>query len=74
MAITFITPDEQRKFGRIETLIESTIRKQAVPAEIGESFEYNPERRGKSNNKFRNRRKGGFKGKKKGGNHQKPKS
>lgn len=42
MAITFISPDEQRKFSRIEGLIGSEILKQPVPAEVGESFEYNP--------------------------------
>lgn len=49
MAITFITPDEQRKFSRIETLIESKIRKLPVPPEVGESFTYNP-KQGKSSN------------------------
>lgn len=56
MAITFITPDEQRKFSRIETLIESEIRKLPVPKEVGESFAYNP-KQGKSSN-FRGNGKG----------------
>ncbi|HKL02619.1 MAG TPA: DEAD/DEAH box helicase, partial [Cryomorphaceae bacterium] len=45
MAITFINPDQQGKFARIEELIETTIIKQPVPPEIGESFEYNPRQR-----------------------------
>lgn len=42
MAITFITPSEQRKFAQIERLIETEVLKQPVPPEIGESFVYNP--------------------------------
>lgn len=53
VAITFITPAEQTKFAQIEKLIETTVIKQPVPADIGESFTYNPEskiqRRGSRN-------------------------
>lgn len=42
IAITLITPAEQRKFNRIEALIQTEVRKLPVPAEVGESFEYNP--------------------------------
>ncbi len=45
MAITFISPSEQRKFGSIERLIETEVRKLPVPADIGESFEYNPDKK-----------------------------
>jgi superfamily II DNA/RNA helicase len=45
MAITFISPDEQQKFSRIEALIGSEIRKQPVPKEVGDSFTYNPSAR-----------------------------
>ncbi len=42
IAITLITPAEQRKFHRIEELIQTDVRKLSVPPDIGESFEYNP--------------------------------
>ncbi len=61
MAITFITPDEQRKWARIEELIDSDIRKLAPPPEVGESFTYNP----KAASSNSGRRPGG--GKRKGG-------
>jgi superfamily II DNA/RNA helicase len=60
MAITFITPDDQYKFGRIEKLIEREIIKQPVPPDIGESFEYNPNHRGKSSGFKGNRKKKPF--------------
>ena len=63
MAITFITPDEQRKFAQIERLIDTTIIKQPTPPEIGESFAYNP-KSASSGNKGRsgkNHRKGSSK-------------
>ncbi|MFN2429085.1 MAG: DEAD/DEAH box helicase [Cryomorphaceae bacterium] len=55
MAITFINPDQQGKFARIEELIETIIIKQPVPPEIGESFEYNPRHRGGGNRRGGNR-------------------
>lgn len=66
MAITFITPSEQRKFAQIERLIETDVLKQPVPPDIGESFAYDPnskERR--PGGRDGGSRKGGFK--KKGG-------
>ncbi len=42
VGITFIGPDEQHKFKKIEDLIGSEVRKLAVPAHIGEGPEYNP--------------------------------
>ena len=66
VAITFITPSEQRKFAQIERLIETNVLKQPVPPEIGESFTYDPnskERR--PGGRDGDSRKGGFK--KKGG-------
>jgi superfamily II DNA/RNA helicase len=67
MAITFVSPDEQRKFSRIESLIGSEIMKQPVPEEIGNSFEYNP-------NAGRGGKRKPFRGKKKsfGGKRKKP--
>lgn len=69
MAITFISPDEQQKFSRIESLIGSEIRKQPVPKEVGESFTYNPSAR---SNKGKRPFKGKGKGKKFSGNRNKP--
>jgi len=68
MAITFITPSEQRKFAQIERLIETNVLKQPVPPEIGESFAYDPNSKERSPGRGNNRggqssgnRKGGFK-------------
>jgi superfamily II DNA/RNA helicase len=63
MAITFITPSEQRKFAQIERLIETNVTKQPVPPEIGESFSYNPGKSSGSGPKGKGR--GNFKGKSK---------
>ncbi len=40
-AITFINQKDQRKFGRIEKMIEREIPKMPLPEGLGESFEYN---------------------------------
>lgn len=64
MAVTFITPLEQRKFARIEELIDTNVLKQPVPPEVGESFTYDPRaksggsRDGKGKPHFKGRRKG----------------
>ena len=42
VALTFITPKDQRNFGEIETLIGSEVRKIALPEELGEAPKYNP--------------------------------
>ncbi len=63
MAVTFITPIEQRKFARIEELIESTVLKQPVPPEVGVSFQYDPKARSGDSRGGGNRRYGGHKGK-----------
>ncbi len=71
IAITFISPGEQRKFGNIERLIETEVQKLNVPPEIGESFTYNPNQRsgqGGGGGGGGNRHKGGgYKGKRSGG-------
>ena len=41
-AYTLISPSEQRKFSTIETLLEKSVFKADVPAEFGETPEYNP--------------------------------
>ncbi len=55
LAITLITPAEQRKFHRIEQLIETDVRKLQVPPDIGESFEYNPAKSRDSSSHAQNR-------------------
>ncbi len=44
-AITFITPDDQHKFAKIERLIEAEVPKGEVPEELGETPIYDPSRR-----------------------------
>lgn len=44
-ALTFINPEGQFKFGKIEELIEAVVNKLPVPAELGETPEYNPKKR-----------------------------
>lgn len=50
-AFTFITPDEQSAFARIEKLIESSVTKAKVPEYLGEAPAYEPskQRRGGRN-------------------------
>jgi superfamily II DNA/RNA helicase len=58
MAITFVSPDEQRKFSRIEALIGNEIMKQPVPEDVGNSFQFNPNAGGGRNKKpFRGKKK-----------------
>jgi superfamily II DNA/RNA helicase len=45
VALTFINDDEQRQFRNIEKLIETDIYKIALPVELGEAPEYNPDAR-----------------------------
>lgn len=45
VALTFINPEDQRNFGRIEELIESTIEKLPVPAELGATPAYEPHKK-----------------------------
>jgi ATP-dependent RNA helicase RhlE len=42
VAITFINPKEQGKFGSIERLLGKPVYKSAVPVQFGEAPEYNP--------------------------------
>lgn len=66
VALTFITPENQFKFGRIEDLIETEVKKLQLPAELGPGPEYNPKKRigkpqgnrgGKGGGGFKKRRK-----------------
>jgi ATP-dependent RNA helicase RhlE len=45
VAITFINPEDQRKFKKIEELIGSEIKKLPLPEHIGKSPEYDPTKR-----------------------------
>lgn len=42
VAITFITPLDQRKFNRIEKMMGMEITKPSIPEELGKTPEYNP--------------------------------
>jgi superfamily II DNA/RNA helicase len=44
-AITFINDKEQRKFARIEKLIGYEVTKVPLPAELGEGFQYDPNKK-----------------------------
>ena len=57
-AITFISPDDQYKFAKIERLIESEVPKGEVPEDLGEAPAYEPNQR---------RSKGGGRGGRNGG-------
>ncbi|MDE6653702.1 MAG: DEAD/DEAH box helicase [Muribaculaceae bacterium] len=48
MAVTLISEREQRKFGFIENFLSYEVRKQDVPAELGEAPEYKPKAKGRS--------------------------
>ncbi|MGD1894586.1 MAG: DEAD/DEAH box helicase [Cyclobacteriaceae bacterium] len=63
-AFTFISPDEQSAFSRIEKLIDSTITKAKVPEYLGEAPAYEPDK----HRSYRNgaNRKRNYKRKKKG--------
>ncbi len=45
VAITFINPDGQWKFGEIEKLLGKPVHKGAVPTQFGEAPEYNPKKK-----------------------------
>ena len=44
-AVTLVNERDQVKFGSIERFLKYEVRKDAVPAELGETPEYRPERR-----------------------------
>lgn len=44
-AVTFVSKEEQWKFGLIERFLEYEVRKDTVPQELGETPEYNPDRK-----------------------------
>lgn len=45
VAITFINPDGQWKFGEIEKLLGKEVHKGVIPSQFGEAPEYNPKRK-----------------------------
>lgn len=60
MAVTLISQREQAKFGQIEDFLGYEVRKQEVPAELGEAPAYEPKKR--SRNSGRNQRGSGGRG------------
>ncbi|MFZ5551790.1 MAG: DEAD/DEAH box helicase [Bacteroidota bacterium] len=55
-AITFITENDQHKFGRIEKLIGKEVTKVPVPESLGPGPVYNPLEKKKSNKPFRKKK------------------
>lgn len=55
-AVTLVSAKEQSKFGQIENFLGYEVRKETVPAELGEAPEYNPSRRQSSRGDRRNRK------------------
>lgn len=68
-AFTLISPGEQGKFGRIETLIGKAVDKLTSVVEIGPVPEYTPGKRGEGRPKDRGGRPGGKPGHRPGGSH-----
>lgn len=48
-AVTLVSQRDQATFGQIETFLETVVRKEPVPAELGEAPEYHPEKRHRDN-------------------------
>lgn len=65
LAITFVNTEDQRKFKRIEDLIEKEVTKVPIPAELGEGPAYEPEK-----HSDRPKKSGGGGGKRHGGSGQ----
>lgn len=57
MALTFVGLEEQGKFLQIEELIEQTVHKVAIPAELGEAPEYAPKKNRGGGKKFYGKKK-----------------
>jgi superfamily II DNA/RNA helicase len=67
-AYTLVSEADQRKFGAIESLLEKQVEKAPVPAELGPTPEYNPQRRSGGGGKPR-RGGGPHRGPSRGGDH-----
>lgn len=65
MAITFVSPEEQFRFAKIEKFLQKEIYKIPIPSELGEAPEYNPEKWRKESTKRSGKPKRNF-GKKRG--------
>ena len=52
-AVTFIVPEDQYKFKKIETLIQTTIEKLPIDAKFGDLPEYNPKAQSAKKKSFR---------------------
>ncbi len=58
-AVTFVSEEEQWKFGIIERFLGYEVRKEELPESIGETPTYHPERRARGGGPQRGRRQGG---------------
>lgn len=72
MAITFVSPDEQYRFSKIEEFLGKKIYRIPVPSELGETPEYNPVRDNRRGGTSGRSSKGGKKGKDSGRKGGKP--
>jgi superfamily II DNA/RNA helicase len=72
IALTFVGPEDQRKFQRIEQLIEAEVPKLPLPERLGPGPEYNPAKNAeRGRGKFPGKGPGGHKGGgHKGGGHK----
>lgn len=61
MAITFVSPDEQYRFSKIEEFLGKKIYRIPVPTELGETPEYNPVRDNRRGGALSRSSKGGVK-------------
>jgi ATP-dependent RNA helicase RhlE len=74
IAFTFINPEDQRKFKKIEDLIGSEVNKLPIPEKLGPGPEYKPEEQKKPAFKGGNSKRPFNKRRGPQGNHTKPKS
>ncbi len=73
LALTFINPRDQQKFGKIEALIEREIPKLNLPEGFKQGPKYDPNRRPSSGSKYRGKKKNFSNNKKGGKRYNKPK-
>ena len=69
-AFTLITPDDMRRFGNIEKLIERTVDKLPLPSRVGSGPDYNPNFSGGRGGGGGRGRPGGGRGKSGGGGYK----
>ena len=66
MAVTLVSERDQQKFGSIERFLRYEVKKNEIPAELGEAPAYRPDRRAGRGDSSDRRRKGGDSGRHEG--------